>query len=70
VAGWGGLLVELARRERRKKKWQFRPKFLWILKISKFGSSGGDDWPKSDFQVVKVHLPSFRIFEQVEVGFW
>jgi hypothetical protein len=40
------------------------------LKRSKFDPSGGDDWLRSDFYVVGVHLPSFRIFEQVEVGFW
>jgi hypothetical protein len=40
------------------------------LKSSKFDPSGGDDWLRSDFQMVEVHLPSFRIFEQVEVGFW
>jgi hypothetical protein len=34
--------------EERKKKWQIRPKFVRILKRSKFESSGGDDWLRSD----------------------
>jgi hypothetical protein len=40
------------------------------LKSSEIGPWGGGDWIKDDFQMVAIHPPSFRIFGQVEIGFW
>jgi hypothetical protein len=69
VASWSVFQRRKKKGEEKKKKWWTWLKFISILKSSKFDPSGADDWLRSDFQMVEVHLPSFRIFEQVEVGF-
>jgi hypothetical protein len=49
VVFWSVCKERGKKRKEKNKKWGVWLKSVWILKSSKFGPSGGDDWLTSDF---------------------